>query len=113
MGDHHEAHFHPNTAIAAIYYVEVPGTCDLDLIDPRANIDYFDPGITFAGEGRNFRLRCAPGELVLFPGWLKHAVPEFHDDSVRISMSWNLSYNIVPAAGPQPTGSGDSTAGSA
>jgi len=35
-GDRHQAHFHPNTAISAIYYVTAPGTCDLDLIDPPA-----------------------------------------------------------------------------
>ncbi|WP_405682611.1 MULTISPECIES: putative 2OG-Fe(II) oxygenase [unclassified Streptomyces] len=56
-------------------------------MDPRANIDYFDPGLTFAGEGKNLRLRCEPGELIMFPGWLKHTVPFFADDGVRISMS--------------------------
>jgi hypothetical protein len=95
-GDRHPAHFHPNTAISAIYYVHGSDLCELDLIDPRANIDYFDPGILFAGEGRNVRLRCAPGELVLFPGWLKHSVPEFDGDGLRISMSWNLAYTVNP-----------------
>ncbi|MEU4807005.1 putative 2OG-Fe(II) oxygenase [Actinosynnema sp. NPDC023587] len=93
-GDQHPAHFHPNTAIAAIYYVHGPGSCELDLIDPRSNVDYFDPGILFAGEGQNIRLRCVPGELVLFPGWLKHSVPRFDGDGVRISLSWNLVYSL-------------------
>jgi hypothetical protein len=97
-GDHHEAHFHPNTALAAIYYVESPGPCELDLLDPRPNVDYFDPGITFAEEGRTLRLRCEPGDLVLLPGWLKHSVPMFTGDSVRISLSWNLRYLSRPAA---------------
>jgi len=91
-GDRHEAHFHPNTAMAAIYYVEGPGQCELDLLDPRPNIEYFNLGISFAGESRRLRLRCTPGELILFPGWLKHAVPEFTEDSTRISISWNLGY---------------------
>lgn len=97
-GDRHPAHFHPNTAISAIYYVHGPDLCELDLIDPRSNVDYFDPGLLFAGEGQNVRLRCAPGELVLFPGWLKHSVPEFEDDGLRISMSWNLGYAARPGA---------------
>lgn len=92
-GDRHPAHFHPNTAISAIYYVHGPDACELDLIDPRSNVDYFDPGVLFAGEGQNVRLRCTPGELVLFPGWLKHSVPEFDGEGVRISMSWNLTYS--------------------
>lgn len=94
QGDRHDAHFHPNTAIAAIYYVAAPDTCELDLIDPRPNIGYFDPGITFAGEDHNVRLRCKPGELLLFPGWLKHAVPEFTEDGLRISLSWNIGFSV-------------------
>ncbi|WP_406631940.1 TIGR02466 family protein [Amycolatopsis sp. WGS_07] len=94
-GDSHEAHFHPNTALTAIYYVTAPSVCELDLFDPRANVEYFNPGIVLAGEGQRVRLRCAPGELVLFPGWLRHAVPPFADDAVRISMSWNLGYGRV------------------
>lgn len=101
-GDRHDAHFHPNTAIAAIYYVQAPDVCELDLLDPRSGIDYFDPGLQFAGEGRNLRLRCQPGELVLFPGWLKHAVPPFHGDGLRISLSWNLGY-LTRTATPQTT----------
>ncbi|GAA1309164.1 putative 2OG-Fe(II) oxygenase [Saccharothrix xinjiangensis] len=93
--DRHPAHFHPNTAISAIYYVHGPDACELDLIDPRANVDYFDPGVLFAGEGQNVRLRCSPGELVLFPGWLKHSVPPFDGEGVRISLSWNLVYSTM------------------
>lgn len=96
-GSIHPSHFHPNTALAAIYYVQSPDTCDIDLQDPRPNLDYFDPGIQIADEGRNIRLRCRPGELLLFPAWLKHSVPEFTGDSPRISMSWNLSYQVLDA----------------
>jgi Putative 2OG-Fe(II) oxygenase len=84
----------PATALTAIYYVHAPHACELDLLDPRANVDYFDPGIAIAGEGSRVRLRCSPGELLLFPGWVKHAVPEFDEDGVRISISWNLGYKI-------------------
>ena len=94
-GSHHPAHFHPNTALSAIYYVQAPQTCDIDLLDPRPHLDYFDPGIQIADEGRNLRLRCRPGELLLFPGWLKHSVPEFDGESIRISMSWNLTYDVA------------------
>ncbi|MDR6594516.1 putative 2OG-Fe(II) oxygenase [Saccharothrix longispora] len=93
-GDRHEAHFHPNTALSAIYYVTAPDTCELDLLDPRTGIGYYDSGISFGGEGHVIRLRCKPGELVLFPGWLKHAVPEFGDDSLRISLSWNIGFSL-------------------
>ncbi|MBT2411122.1 hypothetical protein J7I94_11185 [Streptomyces sp. ISL-12] len=91
-GDRHEPHFHPNTAWSAIYYVAAPGPCELDLLDPRPFVDYFDAGISLAGEDQRVRLTCTPGDLVLIPGWLRHAVPAFQDDGVRISLSWNLNY---------------------
>lgn len=91
-GDNHEAHFHPNTALAAIYYVSAPKTCELDLLDPRPYVDYFDPGISLAGDRHRVRISCLPGELVIFPGWVRHAVPPYTDDGIRISLSWNLNY---------------------
>ncbi|MEV6575730.1 TIGR02466 family protein [Streptomyces sp. NPDC051577] len=93
-GDRHEAHLHPNTALSAVYYVAAPGLCEIDLLDPRPAIDYYDPGITLAGESHRVRLSCPPGELLVFPGWLKHAVPEFHDGEPRISIAWNLNYTL-------------------
>lgn len=96
-GDSHDPHFHPNTALSAIYYVCSPASCDLDLVDPRTNIGHFDPGITLGGEGHNVRLHCRPGELVMFPGWLKHAVPRVTHSSPRISLSWNLGYAVQEA----------------
>ncbi len=103
-GDYHPAHFHPNTAIAAIYYLAAPDSCDLDLVDPRTNVDYFDPGITFANEGHIVRLRCRPGDLLLLPGWLRHSVPEYDGDDLRISVSWNLTYEFSSGAVLQPAG---------
>ncbi|EGJ72641.1 hypothetical protein STTU_p0028 (plasmid) [Streptomyces sp. Tu6071] len=92
-GDRHAAHFHPNTAWSAIYYLTAPGVCELDLLDPRP-VGYFDAGIVFAGEDQRMRLSCSPGDLVIIPGWLRHEVPEFQDDEVRISLSWNLNYSL-------------------
>ncbi|WP_331753666.1 MULTISPECIES: TIGR02466 family protein [unclassified Streptomyces] len=93
-GDRHDPHFHPNTALSAVYYVAAPGTCEIDLLDPRQNVDYYDPGISLAGESHRVRLACTPGELLVFPGWLKHSVPPFQDDSTRMSIAWNLNYTL-------------------
>jgi Putative 2OG-Fe(II) oxygenase len=102
--DHHSAHFHPNTAIAAIYFVASAGTCDLELVDPRVNVDYFDPGIIFANEGQIVRLSCRPGELLLLPGWMKHAVPPYGDADVRISVAWNIGYAFSADVDLRPAG---------
>ncbi|WP_250032677.1 putative 2OG-Fe(II) oxygenase [Paractinoplanes maris] len=103
-GDHHSAHNHPNTAIAAIYYVASASTCELDLFDPRVNVDLFDPGITFASEGQIVRISSRPGELVLIPGWMKHAVPQYGDADVRISIAWNLAYAFGEEVHLKPAG---------
>ncbi|MFJ3505414.1 TIGR02466 family protein [Streptomyces sp. NPDC090135] len=93
-GDRHEPHFHPNTALSAVYYVAAPGMCEIELLDPRPNADYYDPGISLAGESHRVRLACTPGELLVFPGWLKHAVPPFQDATPRMSVAWNLNYTL-------------------
>uniref|UniRef100_A0AAU3H3V8 2OG-Fe(II) oxygenase family protein n=1 Tax=Streptomyces sp. NBC_01401 TaxID=2903854 RepID=A0AAU3H3V8_9ACTN len=94
-GDRHEAHFHPNTALSAVYYVTAPGLCELHFMDPRPNVDYYDAGISLAGDSHRTRVTCKPGELVIFPGWLRHSVPSFHEESARISIAWNLNYTVV------------------
>jgi uncharacterized protein (TIGR02466 family) len=96
-GDRHPPHYHPNTALAAIYYVQSPASCALELHDPRPYIDYYDPGVTFGGADQNVRLNCRPGELLIFPGWLQHSVPEFAADGIRISLSWNLDFVVGPS----------------
>ncbi|WP_424216486.1 TIGR02466 family protein (plasmid) [Streptomyces sp. BI20] len=93
-GDRHEDHMHPNTALSAVYYVAAPDRCDLELLDPRPAVDYYDPGITLAGESSRVRLSCVPGELLVFPGWLRHRVPEFHGPDTRVSVAWNLNYTL-------------------
>jgi len=95
-GDAHEPHIHPNTAIAAVYYVAAGAAraCAIDLYDPRIAAEYFDPGIRLAAEGDRMRLHCAPGELLLFPGWVRHGVPRYDDGGIRVSMSWNLYFAV-------------------
>ena len=94
--DAHEPHIHPNTAIAAVYYVAAGAAraCAIDLYDPRIAAEYFDPGIRLAAEGDRMRLHCAPGELLLFPGWVRHGVPRYDDGGIRVSMSWNLYFAV-------------------
>lgn len=98
-GDDHEPHIHPNTALTAIYYVSTGGAeyCSVDLDDPRSGVEYHDPGLSIADEGQKMRLNCRPGELVLFPAWVRHGVPKHTEAGRRISMSWNLVYVAKPA----------------
>lgn len=103
-GDQHPPHYHPNTAVTAIYYVQSPWTCELDLYDPRPYIDYYNPGLTFGGADQNVRLKCQPGELLLFPGWLRHGVPEFTGEDQRISLSWNLDFTFAAVERPPRCG---------
>lgn len=93
-GDQHPAHNHANTSLTAIYYVQGPGYCELELIDPRTGIDYYNPGLVFGGADMSVHLNCSPGELILFPGWLRHAVPPFQGEIERISLSWNLDFVV-------------------
>lgn len=65
-GDRHEAHFHPNTALSAVYYVAAPGLCEIHFLDPRPNVDYFDAGISLAGDSHRTRVTCQPANWSFF-----------------------------------------------
>ncbi|MCD4525039.1 putative 2OG-Fe(II) oxygenase [Nocardioides sp. cx-173] len=97
--DAHERHFHPNTPVAAIYYAAFPaGSRAVVVHDPRSNLDYFNPGVTFADEGIGVELPVRQGSLVMFPGWLQHSVPVHEVDQRRIAVSYNLVYRETTQA---------------
>jgi hypothetical protein len=94
-GDAHDRHMHPNTALAAVYYVDTPpGSSGLVLHDPRAGVDSFHPGIRIADEGAAIELSVDAGDLVLFPGWLAHSVPPSRAEGTRIAVSYNLAFHV-------------------
>jgi len=94
-GAYNTAHSHPNNHWAAVYYVCVgqanpdkPLSGNLEFLDPRPAAGFIAiPEFDF---GKKFRITPKAGLLVMFPGWLQHFVHPLDDDSVRISIAYNI-----------------------
>jgi hypothetical protein len=97
-GDYHRTHNHPMSAFSGVYCVRTPeltlpdGT--LDFHDPRPQVNYYQPIVPLFGDDlRSVSLRA--GDLVIFPGWLKHSVNPFFVDGERITISINFDYQTT------------------
>jgi hypothetical protein len=82
-GSFHEAHHHEHSAISGVFYLATPsGAGQIVFQDPRGSLPPF---------GKTLRVTPSPGKLIIFPGWLMHAVlPSMNPlQEPRISISFN------------------------
>ncbi len=96
------SHAHPGVLWAAVYYVATGGAPGEDVggelyfEDPRFPVPFMTfPGFRMVGlDGKpqpvERRLRTQPGDLVLFPAWLRHGVRPHSGSGDRISIAMNL-----------------------
>lgn len=93
-GDYQHFHFHPGADVCAVYYVEADeDTGDLIFDSPSIIHEQFN----FYQKARNLStastVKYTPktGKLVIFPGYLKHAVVQNKTNKPRISVAVNFS----------------------
>ncbi|MBO9714177.1 TIGR02466 family protein [Sphingomonas sp.] len=93
------SHAHPGVLWAAVYYVdagEPDSGGDLFLEDPRFPVPLMTfPGFRMLGpDGQpqevEHRLTVSPGDLILFPGYMRHGVSPHRGTRDRISVAMNL-----------------------
>ncbi|MGO1119949.1 2OG-Fe(II) oxygenase family protein [Rhodovibrionaceae bacterium A322] len=94
-GDYNRQHTHANNHWSAVYYVDL-GDPDpnvlpngaIEFMDPRSAIGVFDlPGVMSVS---TWTVQPEPGNLIMFPSWLKHSVLPFRGKGERISIAFNL-----------------------
>lgn len=110
-GHSNQTHCHPGATWAAVYYVDdgYAGRSDpadggeLVLIDPRYPATMMNApdlrlrtpeGVRYESE---ILIRPETGRIVMFPGWLSHAVRPFHGAGTRISIAINIVAMPAPA----------------
>ena len=100
----HERHTHTNSLISGVFYYDSPSPLNsLPIIFHKSissfNTPVLHPKITNTNNtpfSTDFiPIECQPGNLILFPSYLHHSVPENTTDKVRKS----LAFNIVPKNG--------------
>ncbi len=94
-GDYNRQHSHANNHWSAVYYVDL-GAPDakvspngaLEFTDPRGAVGVYDlPGLLSVS---TWTIQPQPGNLIMFPSWLKHGVLPFRGQGERISIAFNL-----------------------
>jgi uncharacterized protein (TIGR02466 family) len=100
-GNANVPHVHPGAYWSAVYYVRTDSDeskgGELELIDPRGVVPIlYCPKLRFGIQGyitagMSELHAPKPGQCVVFPSWLAHAVRIYSGDTTRISIAFNYS----------------------
>ncbi len=108
-GTLHRPHIHGESTLSGVFYVKIPKEEDsktnnqnrsslIEFIDPRNSVESFANKIPELLKSLSFcqRITIEPkeGDLIIFPGWLKHWVYPNPSSDTRISISFNTSFSI-------------------
>ncbi len=102
-GNTNVVHCHPGAYWSAVYYVQIEEEKgeqlggELELLDPRGVLPIMycpelKMGIKgYVSAGTSELHSPKPGQLVIFPSWLPHAVAPYRGEGTRISLAFNFS----------------------
>ena len=108
-GTLHRPHIHGESTLSGVFYVKIPKKDEnktnnndksslIEFIDPRNSVETFAKRIPELLKSLSFcqRITLEPkeGDLIIFPGWLKHWVYPNPSSDSRISISFNTSFSI-------------------
>ena len=109
-GSHHKFHVHEGAVVSGVYYSNCPLGCAplvlrrplLDSVnDLNYNAQTIDDGVVEREDDKE--IHPSNGQLVLFPPWLSHGVPQQRDESSnllpRVSWAFNLNARLAYVGG--------------
>jgi uncharacterized protein (TIGR02466 family) len=89
-GAKHHEHVHPNSIVSGVFFFKIGGKLPpIQFAKSIQGAMKLDPVKYNNVNAESFLLPCVPGELILFPSNLKHAVPINQSTETRYSMSFN------------------------
>ena len=98
-GDYSHRHFHTNSIISAIYYLDIPENSgntifELDEQDnrlhmPTVKLKFFEPNMY---NSERVELKAITGNCVFFPSRLRHSVTKNKSDQNRYSIAMNFFF---------------------
>jgi uncharacterized protein (TIGR02466 family) len=93
QGSSTEYHSHSLMPIVATFYVEAHENCgNLILINPMEyGLTHIPYGVPIENKTET-GIKVSTGDLVLFPGWVRHRVEPNYSNNDRIVMSYNFKY---------------------
>lgn len=89
-GGHHHSHYHPNSFLSGVFYINANGDGDR-IAFAKERHDHFDiePGEYNLYNSTTWWVGVDTGTLILFPSHLTHSVPTTESSEVRISLAFN------------------------
>lgn len=90
-GENHHQHYHPNSIISGVIYINADADCDMISFTNTKEIRPFQFDVK-NNNGYNSHLYHLPvgtGFMVLFPSQMFHGVPETTSKTARISLAFN------------------------
>ena len=99
-GDYAQIHNHGDVDISGVYYYKSPDIKSriyFETPNPYLSVSkIFKSNINGNFIGRtNIAHPSTPGIIILFPGWLMHGVHRNMSDEDRMSISFNISFDII------------------
>ena len=89
-GSYGDSHTHMNSDISGVYYYQTTGR-DGDFFF-ETPVDQFACSNAWMQLSGRYVVVPKVGQLMLFPGWIRHGVDENLTDDARISISWNIKF---------------------
>jgi len=97
-GAFHKMHNHPGATWSGVYYAAT-GSDDAGAPSESGVIEFLDPRMAPAltplpgpPTSPTLGIQPLPGLMLVFPGWLYHAVNQYTGDGVRISVAFNANF---------------------
>ena len=93
-----DVHSHAPVPLVSIFYLQkTKGSDNIMLVDPNADILHYQPhglDLTSYSDWFNQELQVEEGDLVLFPGYLKHKIKPTmtQEDRIVITTNFGVSY---------------------
>ena len=89
-GEYAHVHSHAHHEISGVYYHQVKG--DQGQFFVESPVPQMTSSFVFNHMSQSLKISPTPGMILLFPGYLYHGVYANQTDDVRISLSFNVSF---------------------
>jgi hypothetical protein len=87
-GDSHHQHFHSNSIVSGVFYLNAPGAGAISFHIPQRQ-PWHIPNVPNWWNMRKIRFPVSSGDLILFMSDLEHGVETQLNDDVRVSLAFN------------------------
>lgn len=92
-GEHHDRHYHPNSIVSGVLYVNADKEHDMITFSKNSNEPFFiQPGQFNQFNSGEVNITVDKYDIILFPSTIGHHVPPTKTNNTRISLAFNTFF---------------------